>query len=66
MNLPTLIEIGEMYGMPEAYCFATNSEWYGWLFHKNEDGDWTSWRQAGPIEREAIEENYKRKTAENG
>lgn len=61
MNLPTLIEIGKMGQMPEAYCFDAYNEWYGWLFHKTEAGDWATWREAGPLEREVIEANYRRR-----
>lgn len=60
MNMPTLIPIGRIDGMEEAYCFDVTSEWHGWLFHKDQDGEWVSWRHAGPQERGIIEKNYQR------
>lgn len=65
MEMPTLIPIGTLGETEEAYCFDRTSPWYGWLFHKNQDGIWVEWRTAGPNEREQIEESYRRKAKVN-
>jgi hypothetical protein len=65
MEMPTLIPIGTLDGMEESYCFDVTSDWHGWIFHKHPDGQWVSWRQAGPQERECIENIYQRKLSES-